>query len=341
MHKSRTEYFSFFALFAAVAVLLFFVLAPFFSALALAAVGAALLRRPYEKLVKILFGKRTLSALLVVLAVLIFFIVPLFYFGAGIFHEAANVYTAVGEHGTSYTQDISTAIEKPVQRIYPAFVFNINSYLGNVLSFIAANLAAVVSGAIFIIFQTFLLLLAFFFFLRDGRKFVAALIKVSPFGAEQTDDVLTTMDKTVLSVIKGTFVVALIRWLCVGAAFYVLGIPNALLWGSLGGIVGAIPGVGAFVVFVPAVAYLYLKGSIIAAVAMAIVGIAVVVLVDNMLTPYFFGKDLAVPSIFILFAILGGILYFGPVGFILGPLVLVMFSSLLQTYPEIILDTNI
>ena len=60
-----------------------------------------------------------------------------------------------------------------------------------------------------------------------------------------------------------------------------------------------------------------------------------------MLAPYFFGKNLAVPSIFILFSILGGIIYFGPVGFILGPLVLAVFASLLATYPEVVLDTKV
>ncbi len=227
MHKTRSEYISFFVLFAAVAALLFFVLAPFFSSLALAAVAAALLYSPYEALSKFLRGSRTFAALLVVLAVLIFFIVPVFYFGSQIFHETANLYMS-GTNGTTYTHDISLAIERPIEHFYPAFVFNINAYIGSLLSFVAANLGGFVSGAIFILFQTFLMLLAFFFFLRDGKMFVEGLVQVSPFGKEQTYDVLHTMYKTIQSVIKGTFLVALIRWLCVGVAFYALGVPNAL-----------------------------------------------------------------------------------------------------------------
>jgi predicted PurR-regulated permease PerM len=54
--------------------------------------------------------------------------------------------------------------------------------------------------------------------------------------------------------------------------------------------------------------------------------------VDNILTSHFFAKGLAVPSIFVLFAILGGIIFFGPLGFILGPLVLSVFLVVVRIY---------
>jgi predicted PurR-regulated permease PerM len=43
------------------------------------------------------------------------------------------------------------------------------------------------------------------------------------------------------------------------------------------------------------------------------------------------------PSIFILFSILGGITYFGMIGFILGPLILSFLLALLRIYQKTIL----
>ncbi|HEX9883025.1 MAG TPA: hypothetical protein VGA79_03575, partial [Desulfobaccales bacterium] len=43
------------------------------------------------------------------------------------------------------------------------------------------------------------------------------------------------------------------------------------------------------------------------------------------------------PSVFILFSILGGITYFGMIGFILGPLILSFLLSLLRIYQKTIL----
>jgi len=74
---------------------------------------------------------------------------------------------------------------------------------------------------------------------------------------------------------------------------------------------------------------------VVAAVCLAVFGLVLIMLVDNMLTPYFFGRGLAVPQIFILFSILGGIIFFGPIGFIMGPLVLSVFLSMLNMYSSI------
>ena len=56
------------------------------------------------------------------------------------------------------------------------------------------------------------------------------------------------------------------------------------------------------------------------------------ILVDNILTSYFFGRGLSVSPIFVLFSILGGVIFFGPLGFILGPLVLSVFVSVVRVH---------
>ena len=332
MHKNKLEVFSLLALLAAASLLLFFVFAPFIQILALAAVFAALFHRPYENLARNLGGLKSLAALIIVGLVLIFCIVPLFLLGAQIFHEAQGIYAGAQGNGAQYVQTVQNAIQNPVQRVFPGFTFDIGAFVGNVLSFISNNLAGIVSQTFFVTLETFLMLLAFFFFLRDGRALRAAIESASPFGKDETREIFNKMYQTVQSVVKGTLVVALIRWILIGIGFYFFHIPNAILWGSVGGIVGAIPGLGTPFVFIPAVAYLYLEGNTLGAIGLAAFGLVVIGAVDNILTPYFFGKGLPVPSIFVLFSILGGILYFGPLGFILGPLVLSVFLSVFHMY---------
>src|ERR1019366_5672210 len=93
-----------------------------------------------------------------------------------------------------------------------------------------------------------------------------------------------------------------------------------------------IPGVGTPLVFFPAIVYLFLEGHTLPAIGLTIFTVIALVLLDNVLTPYFFQKGLAAPQIFVLFSILGGILFFGPLGFIFGPLVLSVFLSILHVY---------
>ncbi len=339
MDRSRIETASFIALFAGALVVLFFVFAPFFQILTLAAVLAIFFHAPFEELSSALRGYRSLAAGLIVLLVLIFFIVPLFFLGWQMFQEVQGLYAGISS-GANYVQTIQAAVETPLRHLMPNFTFHVDEYLGNILHFVSANLGGLVSGTFFLILETFLMLLAFFFFLRDGEDLLIALHDVSPFQEAHTHEILSNLHRTIDSVVKGTLVVGLIRWVLISVGFYFFGISNAVLWGSIGGIIGAAPGLGTPFVFIPAVAFLYLEGNVGGAVGLAAVGLVIIGYVDNILTPHFFGKGLPVPSIFVLFSILGGIIFFGPSGFILGPLALSLFLSVVHIYKVLVPKTG-
>lgn len=332
MPLNKLERSSFFVLFAGVSILLLFVFAPFFTILSLAAVLAVLLHWPYEKIVRVCRGWKSLAAALTVCLTLVFFIAPLFFLGWRIFQEAQNLYISMYGNGVQYLHLIQQAIENPIRHVVPNFVFNINPYVGSTLAIISNNLGSLVYQTLYVGFETFLMLLALFFFLRDGRDLLASFIHLSPLGEEMTRKILDKMYRTIGAVIKGTLINALIRWVCIGAAFYLFGIPNAILWGSIGGIIGAIPGLGTPFAFIPAVAFLYLQGNVLAAAGLALCGLAIIILIDNVLTSYFFGKELIISPLFVLFSILGGIVFFGPLGFILGPIMLSVFLSIVHAY---------
>ncbi|MHB1163572.1 MAG: AI-2E family transporter [Minisyncoccota bacterium] len=332
MPKDRLESLSLLTLFMGVSVLLFFVFAPLLALLSLAAVFAILLHRPYERLVRMLGGWENLAATITVGITLVFFIVPLFFLGMQIYREAQNLFVSLHGNESVYLQNIQTLIGNPIHKLFPGVTLDINAYIGNALAIISNNLGSLVYQTLYVIFETGLMLLALFFFLRDGRSLLTSLTKASPLGRGTTREVFDHMYQTIGSVMQGTLVNAIIRWLAIWIAFSLFHIPNAVLWSSLGGIVGAIPGLGTPFAFIPAVIFLYLEGNLSSAIGLALFGVAVIMLVDNILTSYFFGKGLAVSPIFVLFSILGGIILFGPLGFILGPLVLSVFLSVLRVY---------
>lgn len=329
MHERQI---SLLVLFAAVSILMFFVFSPFLVILALAAVFATLLHRPYEKLVQIFGGWQSASALSTVLLMLVFFIVPIFFLGVQISQEAQDLYSSLYGNQAQYMDSIQSAIETPVRTFIPGFVLNINGYVANTLIFVSNNFGSIIYQTFYVVFATFLMLLALFFFLRDGRSLLGAFVRISPFGHKVTGEIINRMHKTINSVVLGTVCIVLIRWVCLWVAFYLFGIPNAILWSSIGGIIGAIPGLGTPFAFIPAIAYLYLAGNGFGAILLSVYGIATVILADNILTAYFFGKGIEVSPIFVLFSILGGIIFFGPLGFILGPLVLSVFVSVIRVY---------
>jgi predicted PurR-regulated permease PerM len=336
MNHEKLELTSFVLFFAAVVLLTYFVYQPFIPILILATVLSVLLQPLYKK-IQNLMKERNVSALIVVLLVLLFIIIPLLFLGFQIFHDAQNFFI-MSQNGQSMEMlKVQTALERPIQHFFPTFSFAISDYTTKLFSFISANFAGLISQTAYILFQTFFLLFAFFFFLRDGENMLASIIALSPFEKEHTTEIVRSMHKTINSVIRGTLFVSIIRWLLLILAFYSFGISDAILWGSLAGIVGAIPGLGTLFGFAPAVAYLFLTGHVPSAIGLAGAGILIIFFIDNLLTTYFFGKGLDASPIFVLLSLLGGIIVFGPLGFIFGPLILSLFIAVIEMYKIILL----
>ncbi len=338
MDRTKLETFAFVAFFAIISTLVVLVFLPFVQILALAAVFAILFQDAYLSVLRALRGQATIAALLVVVLVLVFCIIPIFLLGTQIFSEAQSLYLSSQSGTASYVQAVEHAIENPIRHLYPQFSFSVGDLVARSLSFLSNNLAGLVSQTLTVVLGTILMLLAFFFFLRDGEAIIRAMLSVSPFRTEHTDEIIRKTKQTIDSVIRGTLFVAIIRWFFFSLAFYLFGFQNAILWGSVAGIIGAIPGLGTPFAVIPSVVFLYFEGNTLGAIGFAVFGIAVMALVDNLLTSYFFGKSIDVPPVFIIFSLLGGVSVFGPMGFILGPLVLSLFLTMLHMYQVLFLS---
>ena len=94
--------------------------------------------------------------------------------------------------------------------------------------------------------------------------------------------------------------------------------------------------VGTGVITFPAAFYLMATGAIPAGVGLLIWGVLIVGLIDNILRPFLMNRDTHIHSFLILLSVFGGLSYFGPIGFLAGPIVLAFFFVLLDIYPEIV-----
>jgi predicted PurR-regulated permease PerM len=337
MENKKLELVIFSAMFVALTVLLLFVFRPFMHILVVAAVLAVLFHPVYKKMVKKFpKGRSTVSAVLVIVA-LIFIIIPLLFIGFQIFNQAQGFFALTDVSQGQYIQDIQNNVNGLITHIGPSFSFSVSDTIAKVQAYVSANIGGLVSQTAYIFFQTFFLLFALFFFLRDGEQMLDSVFSLSPFGREHSHEITDTTSRTIVSVIRGTLFVGLIRFALFAAAFYILGIPNALLWATVGGVIAIIPGLGTAFVVIPGFIYLILYGNIFTAIGILVFGGLVFFFIDNLLSAYFFGKGLDVPPPFILFSILGGVLFFGPLGFIFGPIILSLFVLAMHMYKVYIL----
>ena len=132
--------------------------------------------------------------------------------------------------------------------------------------------------------------------------------------------------------VKGTLVIGIIQGALAGFAFWVAGIDGAVFWGTIMAILSIIPGIGAALIWVPAVIYLIATGQILAGLLLFAWCASVVGTIDNILRPILVGKDAKMPDLLILVGTLGGLFLFGPIGFIVGPIVCGLFLTVWEIY---------
>ena len=178
---------------------------------------------------------------------------------------------------------------------------------------------------------TITLLLTFYFLfymLRDRVRIVQAIGDIMPLDAVQFGALVQDLKKTVFASVYGTAAVSAFQGLLGGLVFWWLGLPSPVFWGVVMGLLGIVPFLGAFIVWVPVAIVLMLDGQWSAALILIGWGTFVVGLIDNIVYPVLVGRQLALHSAVTFIAIVGGIIVFGAHGFVLGPLVVAAVLSL-------------
>ena len=178
----------------------------------------------------------------------------------------------------------------------------------------------------------FVMLYAMFFFFRDGHKILERIFYYTPLSDEDETRMLTQFASITRATVKGTLVIGIIQGALAGIAFWVAGIEGAALWGTIMTILSIIPGIGAALVWVPAVIILFITGQHLTATLLAAWCAAVVGTVDNFLRPVLVGRDAKMPDLLILIGTLGGLFLFGLMGFIVGPIVCGLFLTVWDIY---------
>jgi len=137
------------------------------------------------------------------------------------------------------------------------------------------------------------------------------------------------------SVVRGNLTIAVIQGILTAVGFTIFGVPNPFLWGSVAAISALVPSIGTALVLLPAILFLYFSGETFSALGLFLWGMMAVGLIDNFLGPKLVERGMRLHPFLILLSIFGGISFFGPLGFLLGPLVLSLLFALLEIYSAI------
>lgn len=327
----ENQFFAALVLFAT--VLMAFIFFPYLESIVLAVVLAILFKPVYRMLLKFIPRWEGIVAFITVLFAIAVIIIPLLFFGFKIFQEAQGLYSSFISGNAGPIVDF---LHGQLNKFAPWMEVDFNQYAKQALEIIIGNLGSIFSKLAGVFITVFLGSIAFYYFLKDSSKIKEAIFRISPLSQEITDKILSKLNIMANSAIKGSLAVAVIQGVLVGLGFFIFGINNSVLWGSVAIIAALIPFVGTAIVIIPGILSLVLSGNIIPAAGFALWGILLVGLVDNLLRPRLIERNVKIYPLSILFSVLGGFAVFGATGFLLGPLVLSLFLTLVEIYPSFI-----
>ncbi|MEA1929322.1 MAG: AI-2E family transporter [Patescibacteria group bacterium] len=332
MRKREWHFFLSFLL--AITLLVLLILLPFLNTLALAVVFAVVLAPLQRRLARQFGGRQTLAALVLVALVLVIIVVASSFFLTQLVNEARDVYVYLSGNSSAYWDHLDDSLSDLFGRVINVGELDWRAQFNQLAAWAVNSLGSIFSGAASFLFKALLWLIALFYLLRDGPRFHKALIKLSPLPDHHDENIGQKLAITIKAVVRGVLLVALLQGFLVGVGFALFGVPKATLWGTTAVLSALIPGVGTSLVLIPGIIFLLVTTHWAYALGLLIWGALIVGLVDNLLAPSLYSRGGKVHPLMMLFAALGGLIFFGPIGLILGPVTLSLLAALVEIYQE-------
>lgn len=337
MLKQNIRQVFFFVLLAAALIVLFLVFYPFLGPLALGLTLAIIFRPVYNKILR-LTRRNWLSALLSIALIILVIVLPLTFIGSQLLAEIKQIYAdyEAGTFGTAGGVDLLSQASALTARYLPWLSIDFTAIRDQVITWLVGNFSSIFSGLVRVTFGSFVMLIALFYFLKDGHAFRKKIHELSPLDNSEDTQIINRVERTVTSVIRGSIFIAMIQGLLVGTGFGIFGVPQPLLWGSAASVAALIPGLGTALVLIPGILYLFFASQYLSALGLFLWGALLVGLIDNFLGPVMVGQGAKIHPMFIFLSVIGGLSFFGPLGFVLGPIILAVVYSLLEIYPALV-----
>ncbi len=330
------------AIFITLFYLFYRIISPFLIPIAWAIVLSIIFYPVYKLILR--FVKRPWAASFITLIIILVVVIGSFSFIlSALVEEITHTYSSIENKGV----EVITIIQKHplISKVFE----KINSYtegkgvdlnqaaitsLKAVGKYIGKHVSDVFKNIIVFAISFLFMCLTTFFFLKDGDLLADYIKARLPFAEEQKKQLEQRFREMIIAVIYGGLAVGIMQGIIGGLTFHLIGLPAPVLWGSAMALLALIPVFGAGLIWGPASIILIIGGNYGKGIILILVGFFVISMIDNVLRPMIIGDRTRLHMLLVLFGVLGGIQFFGFIGFVLGPLIVALCLSLLEIYKQ-------
>ena len=337
--KTRQGEVAFFILFLIVLGFTLYLFKPFFDVLFISVVAAIIISPIYKWIDKRFKLPYWLNTLLTFLLVLVALLIPLLI----ILRISLNqVETFMNSVDIKQVEAVLVKLRNALEgreigsdsALPPEVTKAIFDLISNVAETVRGSLVDIAKASASVLTNMVIFIVVTFSLVPNLEKLGKYVYEISPLGNNLTELYLDKSRAITMNIIKGTFVVAFIQAVLAGLALWVIGIPYAFFLTIIMFFLSLIPMLSSYFITIPISIYLIVTGDIVAGIGLLLWQVLVVSMVDNILRPYMAAKEVKLQMAFLFLGILGGIIAFGMIGLIYGPLIIILFITSLEVYKQ-------
>ena len=200
------------------------------------------------------------------------------------------------------------------------------------VTWISARLVGAAAVVTRTVLNLLLAVVGLYYLLPAGPALWQRLRRLIPFSSDGSDHLAQRFSSVTEAALLGILATSLMQGLTIGLGFWLVGLPNPVLWGAMTGLVSVLPILGSALVWVPATAVLLLSDRPGAALTLGLIGALISSNVDNVIRPVIYRRVSGLHPMASLLGAFAGVEMFGLLGLVLGPLAIAYCLELIRLY---------
>ncbi len=214
-------------------------------------------------------GRRSLSALISCLLVVLIVVLPLTLVTAAVIQEFAKVAPTLPTNLSQLLSQQPAILGRVTGWVQNRFGIDLLSFqdffiqqFQNVSQRLLGASFGLMGNIVTGIVKAFFVLFTMYYLFRDGDKIASRLPDALPLHPEQSVALIFRTKQVISASVYGVVTIAALQGLLAGLAYWIMGIPSPILWAVLTAFVCMIPLAGSFLVWLPLAIYLMINGSL-------------------------------------------------------------------------------
>lgn len=265
------------------------------------------------------------AALMITIGVAMLLILPTIWFAAIALQQAPDAFTAVT--GSKSFAELSTL------RFGPLEVGAQLSRVGEVLATWASRQALALVGSVTrAILNLLIATVGLYYLLQSADSLWKRVRPIIPFSAAGAEALRERFGMVTQATLLGIAATGLAQGTTVGVAFWIVGLPNPVVWGTVTAVTSIFPLLGSALVWGPGVIVLIVGHRYGAAIVLGLVGGIITSNIDNVIRPLVYRRVSGVHPMATLVGAFAGVQLMGLPGLLMGPLAISYLFELLDLY---------